>query len=112
VDYFSTSCQHADATVTQIRVGVTAAARQQIEQLVGDPKAMVERCVWRFIWTKHQTDSVKGESVDFTLDAEEILKLFADLRQIDLEEVRRRHRKEQSDKEVATENYGNGERKI
>jgi hypothetical protein len=59
---------------------------------------MIERCVWRFIWTKHQLDAVKGESVEFTLDAEEILKLLSDLRQIDVEEVKRRHRKEQSDK--------------
>jgi len=99
VDYFSTRCRHADDTVTDIRVGVTPAAWKQIEKLVSDPKPMIERCIWRFIWTKHQVDAVKGESVDFTLDAEEILKLFSDLRRIDVEQVKRRHRKERSDKE-------------
>jgi hypothetical protein len=84
--------------VTEIRVGVTAAAMRQIEQLVSDPKAMVERCVWRFIWTKQQTDSVKGESVDFTLSAEEILQLFADLRRIDMEEMQRKETEQQPHK--------------
>ncbi len=87
VNCFSTRCRHADETITNIRVGVTSAAWKQIEQLMGDPKPMIERCVWRFIWTKHQVDAVRGESVDFTLDAEEILKLFADIRRIDLEEM-------------------------
>jgi hypothetical protein len=89
VDYFSTSCRNADTTVTQIRVGVTAAAMQQIEQVVANPKVMIERCVWRFIWTKRQSDLIKGESVEFTLEAEEILQLFADLQRID-EEMQRK----------------------
>jgi len=96
VNYFDTSCRHADETVTKIRVGVTSAAWKQIEELVSDPKPMIERCIWRYIWTKHQVDAVKGESVEFKLDAEEIWRLFADLKRIDSEEMQRSAEKDQA----------------
>ena len=76
--------------VTLIRVSLGPGARREIGKLVRDSEAMIQRCVWRFIWTKGQARQVKGESVDFTLGAEEILELFADLRRIDLEEMQRK----------------------
>jgi hypothetical protein len=39
------------------------------------------------------------KSVEFTIDTKRILQLFSDLRQIDLKEVRRKHREKQSDKD-------------
>jgi hypothetical protein len=82
--------------VTLIRVSLGPGARREIEKLVSDSEAMIQRCVWRFIWTKNKEKQVKGELVDFTLGAEEILELFADLRRIDMEEMQRKETEQQS----------------
>ena len=79
--------------VTDIGVTIAPEARERIEQLADDPEVMIQRCVWRFIWTKHQAKEVRGSSVEFTIGAEEISKLHADLRQIDSAETKIRHRK-------------------
>jgi len=84
--------------VTLIRVSLGSGARREIEKLVKDSEAMIQRCVWRFIWTKNQAKQVKGELVDFTLGAEEILELFADLRRIDMEEMQQKETEQQSHK--------------
>ena len=76
--------------VTDVRVNIAPEARRELEKLVSDPKAMIQRCVWRFIWTKDQTNEIKGDEVEFTIDADQILELFADLRRIDMEEMPRR----------------------
>jgi len=97
VDYYSTSSSDgASGRTTAIRVAVTPAARRQVEELVNDAEPMIQRCVWRFIWTKHRAKAVVGESVEFTLDASEILELFADLRRIDVEEMERNQIEDQS----------------
>ena len=79
--------------VTDIGVTITPEARRRIEQLVDDPEAMIQTCVWRFIGTRHKADEIKGSSVELTIDAEDISRLYADLRRIDLAEVKKRHRK-------------------
>lgn len=94
MDRYSTKSEDpVSKRVTDIGVTITPEARKRIEGLVDDPEAIIERCVWRFIWTRHQADEVKGSSVEFTIDVDEISKLYADLRQIDLSEIKKRHRK-------------------
>jgi hypothetical protein len=95
VDRYSTSLRASGSgQVTNIGVTVTKAARQKIESLVDDAESMIKRCVWRCIGQKCEAGLVHGESVEFTIDSKEISTLFSDLRQIDLEETKRKHRKQ------------------
>jgi hypothetical protein len=80
--------------VTNVGVTVTKAARRRIERLVTDAEPMIKRCVWRCIGLKCEAGLVEGESVEFVIDSEQILKLFSDLRQIDLEGTKQKHRKQ------------------
>ena len=95
MDRYSTSEEDpVSKRVTKIGVTVTKAARRKIENLVDDAEPMIQRCVWRWIGLKSKAGLVEGESVEFTIDSEQILKLFSDLRQIDLEETKRKHREQ------------------
>ena len=97
MDRYSTSCEDpVSKEVTNIGVTVTRAARQKMAELVGDADPMIKRCVWRCIGLKSQAGLVKGESVEFTIDTKQILELFSDLRRIDAEETRRKHREQSS----------------
>jgi len=69
-----------------------------MEALVGDPEPMIRRCVWRYIGQSCGTGVDKDDSVELTLGVKQILQLFSDLRRIDVEEVRRRNKKRQSEK--------------
>jgi len=92
VDRYSTSFEDpVSKHVTKVGVTISPAARRRVEELVDDAEAMIQRCVWRSIWTwtQDQTNTVKGDSVEFTIDADEILELFADLRRMDMEEMPR-----------------------
>ena len=93
MDHYSTKQEDpVSKQVTKIGVKVTKAARRKIEKLGDDAEPMIQRCVWRFIGLKSKVGLVEGESVEFTLDSDQILKLFSDLRQIDLEQTKRKHR--------------------
>jgi len=99
VDRYSTSFEDpVSKHVTTVGVTVTKAARRKIERLVGDAEPMIKRCVWRCIGLNCEAGLVEGESVELTIDSKQILRLFSDLRQIDLEETKRKHR-EQSGKD-------------
>ena len=90
MDRYSTQCEDpVSKQVTKIAVDVAPEARREIEQLVDDAEAMIQRCVWRFIGTRHQVDAIKGDSVEFVIDRDKILELFADLRRIDLDEMQK-----------------------
>jgi hypothetical protein len=90
VDRYSTKFEDSvSKRLTEITVVVAPDARREIEQLVDDVEAMVQRCVWRFIWTRDQVGAVKGDAVEFLLDRDKILELFADLRRIDMDELQR-----------------------
>jgi hypothetical protein len=92
-DRYSTSFEDPlSKQVTSVGVTVTREARRQIEKLVDDAEPMIRRCVWRCIGLNCEAGTVVGESVELTIDSEQILQLFSDLRQIDLEETRRKHR--------------------
>jgi hypothetical protein len=84
--------------VTKFGVSLTKAARQEIESLLSDPEPMIRRCVWRYIGQNCGTGVENDDVVELKLDARQILQLFSDLRRIDVEEVRRKHRKRQFDK--------------
>jgi hypothetical protein len=79
--------------VTKFGVSLTRAARRKIESLVSEPEPMIHRCVWRYIGQNCGTGVENGDIVELKLDAKQILQLFSDLRQIDLEEVKRKHRR-------------------
>ena len=81
-DCYSTACRHADGSVTEIRVHISPEVRRCAEDESSDPEEMVKGCVWRFIWTKHQSDEIKGEVVNFTLDKTKFIELLSDLRRI------------------------------
>ncbi len=85
--------------MTRFGVTLTKAARRKVEELVSDPETMIRRCVWRYIAQNSGTGVDKGDSVELTLGVKQISQLFSDLRRIDVEEVRRKHRKKQSEKE-------------
>ncbi len=85
--------------MTRFGVTLTKAARRKIEGLVSDPEPMISRCVWRYIGQNCGTGVGKDDSVELTLGVKQILQLFSDLRRIDVEEVRRKHRKKQSEKQ-------------
>jgi hypothetical protein len=96
-DRYSTSFEDAvSKQVTKVGVTVTKEARYQIEKLVDDAEPMIRRCVWRCIGLKCEAGLVVGDSVELTIDSEQILQLFSDLRHIDLEQARRQHRKQSS----------------
>jgi len=80
--------------VTKFGVSLTRAARRKIESLVSDPEPMIRRCVWRYIGQNCGTGIENDDVVELKLDARQILRLFSDLRQIDAEELRRKHRRE------------------
>ena len=84
--------------VTRFGVTLTRAARRRIEGLVTDPEPMIQRCVWRYIGQNCGTGVDCDDVVELKLGARQILQLFSDLRQIDVEEVRRKHRKVQSER--------------
>ena len=84
--------------VTKFGVSLTRAARRKIESLVSDPEPMIRRCVWRHIGQNCGTSVENDDVVELKLDAKQILQLFSDLRQIDVEEVKRKHRKRRFDK--------------
>ena len=91
MDRYSTSFEDpVSKHVTNVGVTISPQARRRIEELVNDAEAMIQRCVWRSIWTRDQTNTVKGDSMEFTIDADEILELFADLRRIDMDEMQRK----------------------
>jgi hypothetical protein len=93
VDRYSTSFEDpVSKQSTNVGVTVTKAARRRIEKLVTDAEPMIKRCVWRCIGLKCKEGLVEGESVEFTIDSRQMLELFSDLRQIDLEETKRKHR--------------------
>ena len=83
MESFSTRCQHNDGSITEIKVGLTRAARIEIESLVPDAEEMITRCFWRFIGLKHQSNEIAGKSVYFELDSPGILEIFTDLRRLD-----------------------------
>jgi hypothetical protein len=90
VDRYSTKFEDSvSKRVTEITVVVAPDARREIGQLVDDVEAMVQRCVWRFIWTRDQVGAVKGDTVEFLIDRDKILELFADLRRIDMNELQK-----------------------
>ena len=81
-DCYSTACRHADGSVTEIRVHIRPEARGVAEEETGNAEEMIKRCVWRFIGVKQS--EVKGESVEFTIDEQNIRQLLNDLRNIGL----------------------------
>jgi hypothetical protein len=90
VDRYSTKFEDSvSKRVTEITVVVAPDARREIGQLVDDVEAMVQRCVRRFIWTRDQVGAVKGDTVEFLIDRDKILELFADLRRIDMNELQK-----------------------
>jgi len=94
-DRYSTSFEDpVSKQVTNVGVTVTKEARHQIEKLVDDAEPMIRRCVWRCIGLSCEAGSVVGDAVELTIDSQQILQLFSDLRHIDLEETRRKHRKQ------------------
>jgi hypothetical protein len=85
--------------MTKFGVSLTKAARRKIELLVDDPESMIRRCVWRCIGEHCGTGVENDDVVELKLDTKQILQLFSDLRQIDFEELRRKHKEEQSDRQ-------------
>jgi len=82
MEYFETQCGDTDS-ITKIRVYVTRAARAAVEKKKSDSKTWMERCVWRFIALQHKADTIKGESVEFTLKRTHAFQLIRDLERID-----------------------------
>jgi hypothetical protein len=87
-DCYSTACEHADGSTTNIRVHINPEARSSVEGmivegLIADSEEMIKRCVWRFIGLKHESNEIKGDEENFTIDRQKVLQLVADLRKID-----------------------------
>ena len=83
-DSYSTACRHADGSMTEIRVHIHPEARRAAEKESGDSEEMVKGCVWRFIYLKSESNEVKGDAVEFTIDEPTIVELINDLRGIRL----------------------------
>ena len=81
-DWYSTACEHADGTVTEIKVHIRPEARRAAEQETGDSEEMIKSCVWRLIYLKSESNEVKGNNVEFTIDEPTILELINDLRKL------------------------------
>jgi|ERR1700739_140134 len=81
-DCYSTACENADGSTTQIHVHIHPEARRAAEEGSGDSEEMVKSCVWRFIYLKSKSNEVKGDVVEFTIDEPTILELMNDLRGI------------------------------
>src|SRR4051794_37373794 len=84
MESFSTKCEQADGSISEIRVKVAPGVRTKLSVLVEDEEKWLQRCVWRFISLKH--DEIKGSSCEFTMFCEEVSQLVADLKRIDAEE--------------------------
>jgi len=81
-DWYSTTCEHADGSTTEIRVRISPEARRAAEEESGDSEEMIKGCVWRFIYLKSESNEVRGGAVEFTIDEPTILELMNDLREI------------------------------
>jgi hypothetical protein len=66
--------------------------------------------IYRIEMQSAKKDWLKANQIEFTIDSGQMLKLFSDLRQIDLEETKRKHRAVQQG--LATELKKHGERKV
>lgn len=45
---------------------------------------MIKRCVWRLIGLKHESNEVRGDSVEFVIDEPKMLELLDLVRKVDL----------------------------
>jgi hypothetical protein len=68
----------------KVRVYVTPQARRHVEQITPEPEKWLDRCFWRFVVLRFEAGLVKGDFVEFTMDADEVTQLVADLQEIDL----------------------------
>jgi hypothetical protein len=83
-DWYSTACVHADGSTTEIRVHIRPEARRAAEEVTGDSGEMIKRCVWRLIGLKHESNEVRGDSVEFVIDEPKMLELLDLVRKVDL----------------------------
>ena len=83
-DYYSTVRENSDGSTTQICVNIRPEARRAAEEGSGDSEELIKGCVWRLIYLKSESNEVKGDVVEFTIDEPTILELISDLREIRL----------------------------
>ena|ERR1700756_2827234 len=79
-DFYSTICERADGSRTEIRVHIRPEVRDCAERESSDPEEMIKGCVWRFIAQKHKLNEVEGDVVEFMIDEPTMLELINDLR--------------------------------
>ena len=85
-DCYSTARKNVDGSTTQIQVHIHPEARRTAEKESGDSEELIKSCVWRLIFLKSESNEVRGDVVEFTIDEPIILELINDLRKIHLAE--------------------------